>query len=105
MDTYIQNGLNALGDATRLTIFEMLGSSPRAVNELAAGLPVSRPAVSQHLKALRTAKLVRVSVDAQRRIYELDGEGIEELSEWVLKIRRFWAGKLADLERRLKEET
>ena len=59
MNTYIQHGLTALGDPTRLAIFEMLGAHSRAVGELAAGLPVSRPAVSQHLRVLKSARLVR----------------------------------------------
>ena len=99
------NTLAALSDPTRRRIIEMLAAGPLSSGEIASEFDITAPAVSQHLKTLRAAKLVRVSVDAQRRIYELDGEGIEELSEWVLKIRRFWAGKLADLERRLKEET
>lgn len=76
MNTYVQDGLSALGDPTRLAIFEMLGSHPRAVHELAAGLPVSRPAVSQHLRVLKNAHLVRDRRDGARRIYELNPEGI-----------------------------
>ena len=81
MNTYIQTGLSALGDPTRLAIFEMLGAHPRAVHELAAGLPVSRPAVSQHLRALKQARLVRDRRDGTRRIYELNPEGIALLRD------------------------
>jgi DNA-binding transcriptional ArsR family regulator len=81
VSTYIQNGLGALGDPTRLAIFEMLGSHPRAVHELAAGLPVSRPAVSQHLRVLKHARLVRDRRAGTRRIYELNPQGIALLRD------------------------
>jgi len=81
VDTYIKNGLSALGDPTRLAIFEMIGASPRAVQELAAGLPVSRPAVSQHLRVLKQAGLVRDRRMGTRRIYELNAEGMALLRD------------------------
>jgi DNA-binding transcriptional ArsR family regulator len=99
------NTLAALSDPTRRRIIEMLATGPLSSGDIASEFDITAPAVSQHLKTLRVAKLVRVRVDAQRRIYELDGEGIDELSEWILKIRSFWAGKLDDLEERLKERT
>jgi len=86
VDTYIQNGLNALGDPTRLAIFEMLGASPRAVHELAAGLPVSRPAVSQHLRVLKDARLVRDRRQGTRRIYELNPQGLAMLRDHFAKL-------------------
>jgi DNA-binding transcriptional ArsR family regulator len=86
VNTYVQNGLNALGDSTRLAIFEMLGTSPRAVNELAAGLPVSRPAVSQHLRVLKDARLVRDRREGTRRIYELNPEGLAMLRDHFAKL-------------------
>ena len=97
--------LAALSDPTRRRIVEMLATGPLSSGDIASEFDITAPAVSQHLKTLRNAKLVRVRVDAQRRIYELDGTGIDELAEWILKIRRFWAGKLDDLEKRLREET
>jgi DNA-binding transcriptional ArsR family regulator len=81
VDAYIQNGLAALGDPTRLAIFEMLGDHPQAVNQLAAGLPVSRPAVSQHLRVLKDARLVRDRREGTRRIYELNPEGLALLRD------------------------
>lgn len=81
MDAYIKNGLSALGDPTRLAIFEMIGASPRAVQELAAVLPVSRPAVSQHLRVLKQAGLVRDRRMGTRRIYELNAEGMALLRD------------------------
>jgi DNA-binding transcriptional ArsR family regulator len=81
VDTYVQHGLAALGDPTRLAIFEMIGAHPRAVHELAAGLPVSRPAVSQHLRVLKEARLVRDRRFGTRRVYELNPEGLALLRD------------------------
>ena len=101
MDAYIQNGLNALGDPTRLAIFEMLGASPRAVNELAAGLPVSRPAVSQHLRVLKDARLVRARREGTRRIYELNPEGLAMLRDHFAKL---WDRSLLAFKKFAEEE-
>jgi DNA-binding transcriptional ArsR family regulator len=81
VNTYIEYGLSALGDPTRQAIFHLLARHPQAVNELAAGLPVSRPAVSQHLRVLKQARLVRDRRDGARRIYELNPEGIALLRD------------------------
>ena len=79
MDTYLQAGLDALGDATRMAIFQKLSGGPIAVNELAQMLPVSRPAVSQHLKVLKDAGLVMDTKAGTRRLYQLDPEGVARL--------------------------
>jgi DNA-binding transcriptional ArsR family regulator len=71
------NGLTALADPTRRAIFERLADGPRAVGELARELPVSRPAVSQHLKVLKEAGLVIDHAAGTRRLYQLDPSGIE----------------------------
>jgi DNA-binding transcriptional ArsR family regulator len=76
VDAYLQGGLEALGDATRMTIFQKLANGPMAVNELAETLPVSRPAVSQHLKVLKDAGLVTDSKAGTRRLYRLNPEGV-----------------------------
>jgi DNA-binding transcriptional ArsR family regulator len=73
------NGLAALADPTRREIFERIVDRPRAVGELARELPVSRPAVSQHLKVLKDAGLVADTADGARRIYRADPEGLEAL--------------------------
>jgi DNA-binding transcriptional ArsR family regulator len=75
--------LGALGDPTRRTIFERLAARPSAVGELAAGLPVSRPAVSQHLRVLKEAGLVSETPDGTRRIYRLDPRGIAAMRDWL----------------------
>jgi DNA-binding transcriptional ArsR family regulator len=74
--------MNALGDPTRRAIFERLRSGPRAVGELARELPVSRPAVSQHLRVLKEAGLVRDRAVGTRRLYEVDTEGFGQLRTW-----------------------
>ena len=75
--------LAALGDPTRRTIFERVAAKPSAVGELARELPVSRPAVSQHLKVLKDAGLVRETAEGTRRIYRLDPRGIAAMRDWL----------------------
>jgi DNA-binding transcriptional ArsR family regulator len=101
VNAYVQNGLAALGDPTRLAIFAMLSKHPRAVNELAAGMPVSRPAVSQHLRILRNARLVRDRRDGTRRIYEMDPQGIVELRDHFAQL---WDQALSAFKRVAEEE-
>jgi DNA-binding transcriptional ArsR family regulator len=79
VDAYLQAGLEALGDSTRNAIFQQLTEGPMAVSELAAMFPVSRPAVSQHLKVLKEAGLVRDRKDGTRRVYQVDPEGVARL--------------------------
>ena len=79
MDAYLQAGLDALGDATRMAIFQKLAAGPTAVNELARTLPVSRPAVSQHLRVLKDAGLVTDRKAGTRRLYQLNPEGVARL--------------------------
>lgn len=91
MDT---NGhpLDALGDPTRRLVFELLRSGPRSVGDLAAELPVSRPAVSQHLRILQDVGLVTHRRNGTRHLYELDSAGVSVLREWV---DGFWSEALA----------
>jgi DNA-binding transcriptional ArsR family regulator len=79
VDAYLQAGLDALGDGTRMAIFQRLSHGPLAVQELADTLPVSRPAVSQHLRVLKDAGLVTDSKAGTRRMYQLDPEGVARL--------------------------
>lgn len=87
MDTYEVAGWTALGDPTRRSIFERLAERPQAVSELARDLPVSRPAVSQHLKVLRQAGLVIDQPAGNRRIYRANPDGIAALRA---DLDRFW---------------
>ena len=86
------DGFAALADPTRRAIFELIAERPRAVGELAGELPVSRPAVSQHLKALKGAGLVADRAAGTRRIYELDPGGVQALHAYL---DRFWNQALA----------
>jgi DNA-binding transcriptional ArsR family regulator len=79
-------GLGLLADPTRRAIFALLANGPRSVGDLAGGLPVSRPAVSQHLKALLDAGLVRVRPTGSRRVYQLDPGGVAALRAYLDRI-------------------
>ena len=92
MVTYQADGWTALGDPTRRAIFARLAEHPRAVGELASELPVSRPAVSQHLKVLKEAGLVVDRPAGNRRIYRLDPNGVEVLRA---QLDSFWNQALA----------
>jgi DNA-binding transcriptional ArsR family regulator len=83
--------LAVLADPTRRKVFERLRTGPRAVNALAAGLPVSRPAVSQHLRVLKEAGLVEERSEGVRRIYSVRREGLAELRDWL---DSFWGDAL-----------
>src|SRR3982751_5831387 len=85
-------GLAALGDPTRRTIFELLAERPRPVGELARELPVTRPAVSQHLKVLKEAGLVIDRQDGTRRLYQLNPDGVGAPRAYF---DRFWNRSLA----------
>src|SRR5690348_978817 len=87
-----ENALGALADRTRRTIFERLADGPRAVGDLASELPVSRPAVSQHLKVLQGAGLVTDEPVGARRLYRVDPAGIDELRRYL---DGFWSRTLA----------
>jgi DNA-binding transcriptional ArsR family regulator len=88
-----QDGLAALGDPTRRAIFELLAEGPTPVGELAARLPVSRPAVSQHLAVLKTAGLVNDEAAGTRRLYRLDPQGVATVRAYL---DRFWDRALTD---------
>jgi DNA-binding transcriptional ArsR family regulator len=94
----------ALADPTRQRIVEMLAGGALCAGDIANRFELSPPAISQHLKALKAAKLVKVRAQAQKRIYELDPEGLEDISEWVAHIRAFWNPRLDALEDALKKD-
>ncbi len=102
MTTYQVDRWTALGDPTRREIFERLAERPRAVVELAGVVPVTRPAVSQHLKVLKSAGLVVDEPVGTRRVYRLDPDGIAALRA---ELDRFWTQALADYKRIVEETT
>ena len=95
----------ALADPTRRHIFEALREQPKTVGELAAGQPVSRPAVSQHLKVLESAKLVRVEPQGNRRLYSIRRDGLDDLRQYL---EVFWSDVLfaygAEIARQVKNK-
>jgi DNA-binding transcriptional ArsR family regulator len=92
----------ALADETRRDVFERLRSGPKSVGEIAHGLPVSRPAVSQHLKVLKGAGLVADEADGARRIYRIDPQGLGALRIWL---DRFWEAALAAFKEEIEAST
>jgi len=99
MDTF-----TALADPTRRQIIEQLALGETSFGELAAQFEMSGPAVSQHLKALRNAGLVTSRKDAQRRIYCLADNGLDDLDAWLRKVQDYWNKRLDRLERLLAED-
>jgi len=99
------DSLAALADPTRRRIVETLAEGALSSGEIASRFSISAPAISQHLRTLREARLVRVRAVAQRRIYELDRAGVDDVSDWVMSIRRFWAGRLDALEAQIRAES
>ena len=100
MTTY-HNGFSALADPTRRAIFERLARRPRPVGELARELPVSRPAVSQHLRVLREAGLVSDEKVGSRRLYRVDPDGVAGMRAYL---DRFWSDALAAFENAARAE-
>ena len=78
-----ERALDALGSPTRRAVFESIAARPRAVGEIAGDLPISRPAVSQHLRVLKEAGLVAETVSGTRRIYRVDPRGIGAVRDWL----------------------
>jgi DNA-binding transcriptional ArsR family regulator len=98
MDTF-----TALADPTRRHIIELLATREQSFGELADRFEMSRPAVSQHLKVLRDADIVASRPDAQRRVYRLNDNALDDLEQWIASVRRFWSGALDELERVLSQ--
>ena len=96
---------SALAEPTRFHIVEMLAEHGRMpVSQINKEFKISAPAISQHLKVLKEAKLVRVEIKAQQRIYMLNPDGIAEIEHWLTKMQRMWEERLDALDALLKEE-
>ena len=93
----------ALADPVRRAIVERLADGEVGAGEIAADFPVSRPAISRHLRVLREAGLVRARPEAQRRVYEVDPAPLVALDAWLAPYRRLWSDSLDALGRRLEE--
>jgi len=99
---YQEAQLEALGDATRRAILERLLAGPMPVGRLAREFPVSRPAISQHLRVLKEARLVADRPEGNRRLYRLDPRGFESLRDYL---DRFWTEALDAFKRRAEKRT
>jgi DNA-binding transcriptional ArsR family regulator len=98
------NSLTALADPTRQQIVRLLAKGALSSGDIARQFAMTPPAVSQHLKTLREARLVTVRAKAQKRFYELDPEGVGEVAEWVNDLRKFWDDKFDRLAAELGKE-
>lgn len=98
MDTFM-----AISDPTRRRILGLLAERELSAGTLAENFRMTAPAVSQHLKALKEARLVEVRIDGQRRIYSLNAQGLSEVESWLRSIRDFWRDRLDALEEALKK--
>lgn len=96
--------LAALADPTRRKIVELLAVRDRTAGEIVSQFEMTAPAISQHLKVLRRARLIAVRPEGQRRIHSLDPAGLQEIETWIHKTRRAWERRLDALERELHAE-
>ncbi len=93
----------ALADPTRRDILSLLRAGEQPVNTIARGFPVSRPAISKHLRLLLDAELVYERRDGRNRIYKLNAKPLKSVDDWLEEYRRMWQGKLKNLKRYLEE--
>jgi DNA-binding transcriptional ArsR family regulator len=98
MDSFI-----ALADPIRAEIVQLLSARDLTAGAIASRFPISRPAVSRHLSVLRRSRLVRVRGEAQRRVYSLDTDGLDEVDLWVGQCRQLWNARLDALGRHLDD--
>lgn len=104
MSPALERACHALGDPTRRAILDLLRGGERPAGELAARFPISRPAVSKHLRVLREAGLVSERREGRHRLYALDPRPLAELDQWLQTYRTFWAARLLDLKRVVEDQ-
>jgi DNA-binding transcriptional ArsR family regulator len=92
------HAFEAVADPTRRRILELLGDGERSAGDLASQFAISRPAVSRHLRMLRESGLVEARGDAQRQLYSLRRDGVDEIGDWVDTLRAFWSQRLDALD-------
>jgi DNA-binding transcriptional ArsR family regulator len=97
----VATAFDALGDPTRRQILAFLAGGEQPVSVIAGEFPLSQPAISQHLKALREAGLVRMRPQAQQRLYSVNSEELAQAGMWMLQMAGFWSGRLDALEAQL----
>lgn len=103
MVTYRAAVFHALADPTRQEILDLLRTTERSAGELAGHFPVSRPAISRHLRVLREAGLVTQRKEAQSRLYRLAPKALREVDRWLDRYRVFWTARMHDLKRYAEE--
>ena len=97
----MESAFEVVAEPNRRAILSLLASSERSVGEIERQLRMTQPSVSKHLRVLREAGFVESAVDAQRRLYRLKPERLEELDAWLSQFRRFWSAQVDALERHL----
>jgi DNA-binding transcriptional ArsR family regulator len=102
-DVRHEDGFAALADPTRRRIIALLAERERTVKELAAEFPVSRPAISKHLRVLRRSGLVSESKRGRERVQRFDGAALEPVAQWVTRYERFWQERIAKLKQLVEE--
>jgi DNA-binding transcriptional ArsR family regulator len=98
------NAFMALADPTRLQIFELIAKGEKSAGDIVAHFRFKAPTISQHLRTLKEAKLVRVRAEGQRRYYAVDKTGLKEIETWLSQVSKEWNGYLDELELVLAEE-
>lgn len=93
----------AVADPTRRAILDRLRKGPLPVNDLASGFRVSRPAISKHLRVLRSARLVREKKEGRQRIYQLEPARLQDVANWAHEYRKFWQHNIESLKRHLEQ--
>jgi DNA-binding transcriptional ArsR family regulator len=102
--TRSSNRFGAIADPIRRAILDALREGERSAGEIAAHFPVSRPAVSRHVRILKRAGLIHERRDRRSRIYSLDGRGLAEVDAWLAPYRLFWSARLQDLRQFIENE-
>src|SRR5215467_1000617 len=97
----MENAFEIIAEPNRRAILSLLASSPQSVGEIARQLRMSQPTVSKHLRVLREAGVVEATLDAQRRLYRLNPEPLQEVDAWLAPFRQFWSAHVDALERHL----
>jgi len=97
----MESAFAVLAEPTRRAILTLLATAPRAVGDLETELDLSQPSVSKHLRVLREAGFVEVTIDAQRRVYRLRFDPLQEVDAWLAPFRRYWSAHMDALERHL----
>jgi|SRR5277367_2869639 len=99
-----QTTFHALADPTRLAVLELLRAGPQAAGQIAEAFPISRPAISKHLRLLRKARLVQESRSGRHRMYRLNTAPLEAVDSWLERYRNFWTANLNQLKLHVEQE-